>query len=307
MSNVIRWNLILFLWTVFGRKSGHDVRGFVMSMTSLMWKRVVLMHFEVFWQRCVKGASTTVTTCPSAYPRAPSPSFAPAWPTFTEMDSTASVPLIFCKFLSKPEIFDFFSRLRSVVGLRIELGFESLKSPVWVIVHIYSTCAHWMEFSRWRNCISSGSEYATSRWWRRSLLLRLTFGPATWRILESWCGFTWSTLYTSRRRWKCCRRVLAWEKSQIQEVFHTKTYIRNTLNFWVLANLNSSSMYVQVCDLGQCRNCSGGARDVFFEGFSGWNYVVCDLIGSTVSLVHAPGQHIVRLCELDLIGQNGNL
>ena len=67
---------------------------------------------------------------------------------------------------------------------------------------------------------------------------------------------------------------------------------------------------VYVCD-GEfiCRNCTGGAERIILLGNEGWNYVLCEEIGSNLKIeVNLPDDDFdasLTICELSLFGLDG--
>ena len=67
---------------------------------------------------------------------------------------------------------------------------------------------------------------------------------------------------------------------------------------------------VYICDADFiCRNCTGGAEQITLLGDPGWNYVMCEEIGSAVKIVvdlpNLLDGFSVAICEVNMFGIDG--
>ena len=69
-------------------------------------------------------------------------------------------------------------------------------------------------------------------------------------------------------------------------------------------------MHAEVCDQSQCLLCDGGAPQVELTGNPGWNYVLCEVVGSSVHVtfdLKKEPEPVVGVCEMDVLGVIGNV
>ena len=72
-----------------------------------------------------------------------------------------------------------------------------------------------------------------------------------------------------------------------------------------LGSLVGPNVTVFVCDWYMCRNCTGGVEQIQLRGSPGWNYVLCEEIGTSLKIEIAPSLFLVGICEVEAFGVNG--
>ncbi len=74
---------------------------------------------------------------------------------------------------------------------------------------------------------------------------------------------------------------------------------------YVSAAFVDAGLEVSVCNFGECGICAGGEEAVVFAGKSGWNYVVCEMVGFSVNVTATNSTALFQLCEILLMGSEG--
>ena len=71
------------------------------------------------------------------------------------------------------------------------------------------------------------------------------------------------------------------------------------------ANLKTPNLQVDVCDeVNGCFLCDGREERIKLNGLPGWNFIMCEQIGSSVKIVSTNGSAI-GICEIEILAQNG--